>query len=170
MLQSHAFSEFEEKCIQKNTVNYGGCLTTRKKWLLKINGYEQHPVFASGFHANGLDMYTRFKNVGLAIKWEPSLKLYHPWHDFTLIPHKSYGPQLQLIEWRKKNMQWLAFHGIDSAKNFEPPDTVTSFLLTELNKLNGGPRSEIKYILKKQFRTLKDTAIELKRAILYERS
>lgn len=117
ILRSYDFEELEGKCILTNPNNYGGCLTVRKKWLLEINGYEQHEIFGSGFHANGYDLYTRFKNFGLAIQWEPTLKLYHPWHVFTLYRANSYRKQEQLIEWRKRNLQYLAFNGLDSSKN-----------------------------------------------------
>ena len=33
-------------CKLGHTPNYGACVSVRKKWLLEINGYEQHPVFA----------------------------------------------------------------------------------------------------------------------------
>ena len=56
-----------------NPENYGACLTVRKKWLLAINGYEQHWVFGHGAHANGRDVYTRLKNLGLHIQWHPEL-------------------------------------------------------------------------------------------------
>ena len=169
-LQSHAFDELEDKCIQKNPVNYGGCLTVRKKWLLDLNGYEQHPVFGTGFHANGTDMYTRFKNLGLAIQWEPSLRLYHPWHTLTLMPSNSYGPQWKVIEWRKKNLQYLAFEGIDPAKNSAVPDRLNSLLRIELDKLRGGPMTSIKTRLKKKIRTLLDIAVKFKRVMVTNRS
>jgi hypothetical protein len=169
-LQSHAFDELENKCIQKNPVNYGGCLTVRKKWLLEVNGYEQHPVFASGFHANGLDMYTRFKNFGLAIQWEPSLKLYHPWHTLTLTSNKSYGPQLELIEWRKKNLQWLAFEGIDSAKNIAPPAAAVEVLRAAREKNQAEALTDIKTRIKKKIRSAQNTAIKLKHVIVNNRT
>ena len=70
-LKSLEIGELKQKCKLKNSLNYGGCLSVRKKWLLEINGYENHKIFESGFHANGLDVYTRFKNLGLAIMWAP---------------------------------------------------------------------------------------------------
>ena len=127
-LKSIDFKELEDKCILKNPLNYGGCLTVRKKWLDKVNGYEQHPIFRTGYHANGLDMYTRLKNLGLAIQWEPKLKLYHPWHPFTLSDALEYKIQKYLIEWRRNNLQWKAFQGIDSKKNAVPPEDIAPYL------------------------------------------
>jgi glycosyltransferase involved in cell wall biosynthesis len=117
ILKDHSWSELESKCILKNTLNYGGCLAVRKKWLLEINGYEMHPIFESGFHANGLDIYTRFKNLGLAIKWNRVLKSYHPWHPYTLAAASQYEKQKKFIEWRKNNLQYLAVKGIDHNRN-----------------------------------------------------
>ena len=92
-------------------------MVSLKKWLLEINGYEQHKIFESGFHANGMDIYSRFKNFGLAIMWTPAVKLYHPWHPFTLVPAEQYNVQLRFIEWRAKNLQYLAINGISERLN-----------------------------------------------------
>lgn len=116
-LQSLDFKELEKKCVLKNPMNYGGCLSVRKKWLLQMNGYEQHKIMQSGFHANGMDMYTRFKNFGLAVMWATDLKLFHPWHDNTLAAADQYYIQKDLIDWKFRNMQYLAIDGIDASKN-----------------------------------------------------
>ena len=126
-----SYNHLRETCILQNPANYGGCLTVRKEWLMKINGYEQHEVFRTGGdHANGLDVYTRFKNLGLHIMWHPNLKLYHPWH-----PHKpgfqnAYKLQHVFIRYRAVNLDVLAFEGIDSRLNREIP----SDLAAELEK------------------------------------
>lgn len=119
ILASMDFSELERKCVLKNPTNYGGCLSVRRKWLLEINGYEQHEIFESGFHANGLDMYTRFKNFGLAIMWVPEIRMYHPWHPLTLHPAAQYTIQSEFIQWRSHNLQYLALLGINTSMNFE---------------------------------------------------
>lgn len=134
-LHSLNLIELRKKCVLKNPLNYGGCLTVRKKWLEKINGYEQHPIFATGNHANGLDLYTRFKNFGLSVQWEPTLKLYHPWHFSTLMPAKELIAQKKLIEWRKQNIQWLSFMGMNSDKNVKMPPAVQLLLEKELINL-----------------------------------
>ena len=108
-------------CVLTNPSNYGGCLSVRKKWLLKINGYEQHPLFGSGDHANGMDVYTRLKNLGLQVKWHPGLKLYHPWHPFTLRFALAYKIQQAIIDYRAVKLAAVPFQGIDSALNSEIP-------------------------------------------------
>ena len=115
-------------CVLTNPANYGGCLTVRKEWLMKINGYEQHPVFGTGFHANGLDVYTRLKNLGLHVMWHPELKLYHPWHASTLAKADSYGLQQTVIRHRALTKDVLAFQGIDSTRNREVPATLAARL------------------------------------------
>ena len=136
ILKSHDFSELENKCVLKNPLNYGGCLTVRREWLLEMNGYEQHDVFRTGFHANGLLMATRFKNMGLAIQWEPSLKLYHPWHPFTLSGSLEYKSQHQVIAWVKSSMLWRAIQGINPMKNQSPSARLSDILREELNLLD----------------------------------
>jgi hypothetical protein len=121
-LKTFSLSELEAKCVMKSPFNYGGCLSVRKKWLLEINGYEQHDYFSTGFHANGLDVYTRFKSLGLDIQWNPALKLYHPWHPFSRVSAPQYKVQKKVINWRAKQLSYLAFEGIDPAKNTTPPD------------------------------------------------
>ena len=99
-----------------NPVNYGGCLTVRKKWLLKIDGYDLHNIFSSGFHANGRDVYVRLKNIGLSIKWHPLLRLYHPWHKNTLVSAPTYKIQNKIIDYRDKNLIFLPFLGLSGEK------------------------------------------------------
>ena len=111
-LEGLTFDELERRCVITNPINYGACLTVRKKWLLAINGYEQNEIFKSGFHSNGLDVYTRFRNYGLAIKWDKSLKLYHPWHEMTAKSHDNYSAQRKFINWRSKNLEFLTLDGI----------------------------------------------------------
>ncbi len=116
-------------CRLTGPTNFGGCLTVRKRWLLQINGYEQHPVFGSGFHANGADVAGRFRVLGLKIKWHPQLKLYHPYHDLTLTHMEtSYNKQLRFIEWRRRKLQWLAYQGIDQARDRVLEQELVAFL------------------------------------------
>ena len=116
-LQNLDFKELQNKCVLTNPTNYGGCLTVRKKWLVSINGYDQSEVFSTGFHANGKDIYTRFRNYGMAIQWEPTLKLYHPKHTFTAEKAPQYQRQRKLINWRSKNLFYLPLQGIDPELN-----------------------------------------------------
>jgi hypothetical protein len=95
--------------------NYGGCLTIRKKWLLAVNGYEQHRAFASGHHANGKDVYTRLKNLGLCVKWQPGKFLYHPWHPGTHgrgRDERRSKWQQEIIKYRGVNLMTTAFAGL----------------------------------------------------------
>ena len=116
-LATYDIQELERKCVLKNTSNYGGCLSVRKKWLMEINGYEQNIIFKSGFHANGLDIYTRFKNLGMPIKWFTDLKLYHPWHPSTRTAAPQYEIQRRIINWRSRTLQYMAIEGIEPEQN-----------------------------------------------------
>jgi len=142
VLQSHDFKELDDKCILKNPINYGGCLTVRKKLLLKMNGYEQHGIFRTGFHANGMLMYSRFKNMGLAVQWEPLLRLYHPWHPFTLSDSVEYKSQHKVIRWIQSNLFWKSIEGIDPANNLVPPKGLKKILDEQLALLNENIKKE----------------------------
>ncbi len=104
-------------CGVKHTFNYGGCVTVRRKWLLEMNGYEQLP-FLAGYHYCGRDNYTRFKNMGLKIAWPPTLRIYHPWHPLPGREKRDTIPQQEeLIMRRSTTWEWLAYDGIDPARN-----------------------------------------------------
>jgi hypothetical protein len=124
---SFAYVKHTSKLLPANLENYGGCLTVRKKWLLTINGYEQHRAFASGHHANGKDVYTRLKNLGLCIKWHPRKFLYHPWHPGTQGCGKDERRtkwQQEIIKYRGVHLMTEAFAGLDGASccsRFVPP-------------------------------------------------
>lgn len=105
----------------RNPANYGGCVTARKRWFLAVNGYDEHPVFATGFHANGYDLYTRFKNLGLPIQWHPELRVYHPWHPNTLTGDPRYALQLAVIDYRAHTLATEPFEGLDPARNRPMP-------------------------------------------------
>jgi|Deesub1362A_J573_1020465.scaffolds.fasta_scaffold00077_15 hypothetical protein len=120
-VKSYELDYLKSVCRFLNPVNYGGCLTVRKKWLLKINGYEKDPLFG-GLHANGRDCYTRFKNLGLHIKWHPTERMYHPWHPGTLAPSETYTPQLSIIRKRELNLTWLPNYGLDPSRDKEVKD------------------------------------------------
>jgi len=124
-----------------NPENYGGCLTVRKKWLQAINGYEQHWVFGQGEHANGRDVYTRFKNLGLHIQWHPDLKLYHPWHTGTLAAASSYRLQQIVIDYRARSLGTTAFEGLDQSRNSAPPSDLTARIEAEQASIADSTRS-----------------------------
>jgi hypothetical protein len=108
-------------CELTNPSNHGACLSLRRKWLTRINGYEQSPIFATGFHANDKDVYARLCNLGLMVRWNPAVRLYHPWHEMTgeITPH--YTPQLDVISWRGRTLPTLPFQGLDPSRNTAPP-------------------------------------------------
>lgn len=110
-----------------NPMNHGACLTVRKKWLLAINGYEQHPIFSTGFHSNDKDIYMRLSTLGLPVMWHPSLRLYHPWHPATSAFAPQYDMQRYLTRYRAMNEQTLAFEGIDPQKNVPMPAEVADY-------------------------------------------
>jgi hypothetical protein len=100
-------------CVLKNTMNFGGCLAVRKKWLLAINGYEQHPLFEGGFHANGRDVFNRLRHHGLPVMWHPTLKLYHAWHLATGYGRYFWKRQRVVTDYRDRQLHTLPYHGID---------------------------------------------------------
>jgi glycosyltransferase involved in cell wall biosynthesis len=118
----------QKASILRNPSNYGGCLTVRKKWLMRVNGYEQFPCFAGNVFMGGRDLYTRFKNLGLDIKWHPSIMLYHPWHPTSYSPFDhdpekgTYNSQAQreVIRRRELSLDTLPYQGIDKNKNKDP--------------------------------------------------
>ena len=110
-------------------------------------------------------MYTRLKNLGIAIQWEPTLKLFHPWHPFTLMPNKVYDSQLRFIELRKKNMQSLAFEGINPARNLDLPAAVKQILAFEIGRIEGGKIADVIHILKKQKNNLHQSITEIKNVL-----
>lgn len=104
------------------TSNFGGCLTLRKKWLMEINGYEQNVIFGSGAHANGYDVNTRLKNLGLHVMWHPIERLYHPWHPGTSTHSPRYKLQHLIVEYRASNMMTTTFQGIDPSRDSAFPE------------------------------------------------
>jgi hypothetical protein len=123
--ESHAetvgLDHLRNVCELTNPANHGACLSVRKKWLIEINGYEQSPIFATGFHANDKDVYARLCGLGLMVRWNPDVKLFHPWHDMTgeVTPH--YTPQHDVVSWRGRTLSTLPFAGLDPARDTAPP-------------------------------------------------
>lgn len=121
--------------------NFGACLTVRKQWLLAINGYEQHPVFGTGFHANGLDVNTRFKNLGLAIMWHPTIKIYHPWHPMTKADDFAYRYQEVVIHHRAVTLNTRAYQGIDPTLDQAFPADLEAKLAQKRTQLQAKPET-----------------------------
>lgn len=106
--------------------NFGACLTIRKKWLIEVNGYDRFWPFRTGYHAHGLDLNVRFKNLGLHIMWHPTIRLYHSWHPNTkLAANLIYGRQRIVSDWRAITQCTTTFDGLDAAKNVAVPDEIT---------------------------------------------
>ena len=99
-----------------------------------INGYEQHQLFSTGFHANGLDVNVRLKNLGLCIRWHPDLRLYHEWHPSTLVSDPVYDLQRQLIRWRELSLDRLAFFGVDPKLGRDLPPELARSLRQETER------------------------------------
>jgi hypothetical protein len=124
-----SFRYIQQSCqrMVSNPENYGGCITVRKKWLEEIGGYELHRAFASGAHANGKDVYTRLKNLGLYVKWHPHKFLYHPWHPgtgYVRADQKRVKWQLEIVKYRAVNLMTTVFEGgagPDSPRYTVPP-------------------------------------------------
>ncbi|SDG39274.1 glycosyltransferase [Roseospirillum parvum] len=108
-------------CALVDPSNFGGCLTVRKRWMEALNGYEQHFIFGTGFHANGRDVNVRLKNLGLCVKWHPELVLYHAWHPLTLTPNPIHDIQKKLIRWRELHLNTRAFVGLARQTTPLPP-------------------------------------------------
>ncbi len=109
-------------CVLRNASNYGGCLTVRKSRILEINGYEQLDVFRTGGnHANGLDVYTRFKNLGMQVMWHPQLRIYHPWHPTNPEARELYRPQIGFISSRALGLDILPYMGLDPDRDRKLP-------------------------------------------------
>lgn len=115
-------NHLRQACQITNPKNHGACLSVRKKHLLAINGYDQSPLFATGFHANDQDVYMRLRNLGLDVRWSPDIKLYHPWHPMTGEATPHYQPQLDCIYHRGQTLETLPFEGIDSSKDRPTPE------------------------------------------------
>lgn len=125
-----------------NSSNYGGCLSVRRAWLERINGYEQHPLFALGIHTNGADVHARLKILGLHVAWHPELLLYHPWHpgtatgwDCTSLDKSLWKMQNVLTACRANDLRAVALRGIDATRNEPLPEAWRRALDAEAKRL-----------------------------------
>jgi len=103
-LQSYDLDELNRVCRCTNMRNYGTCLSVRRKWMLEVGMYDEHPAFFGIANAHGKDLATRFKNYGLSINWDEYTKLYHPWH--TLSGMGASPRSLQIVNKRAQTGQW----------------------------------------------------------------
>jgi hypothetical protein len=143
-------------CRLTNTTNFGGCLTVRKEWMLYINGYEQHEIFSSGFHANGADIASRLKALGLHIMWHPELKLYHPYHGYSSDSTFNYKMQHVVIDYRRKALHHLPFSGIKENKNLSMPDSLREEIELTIKRFKSKPSGEsyLKQLVRRVFNIL----------------
>lgn len=132
--KSYSLAYLKSQTRATTTSNFGGCLTARKKWLMEINGYEQHAIFGTGAHANGYDVNTRLKNLGLHIMWHPTERLYHPWHPGTEADSTRYKLQHLMVEYKASTMMTKAFQGIDPNMDSELPGSLQQKLLADTGK------------------------------------
>ena len=135
-------------CSIRNTFNYGGCPAVHRCWMIEMNGYEQLPFFA-GYHYNGADNYTRFKNMGLKIRWHPTQRVYHPWHPVP--PASKFATaevQERFIRRRAASWDWMAYNGLDPRRNrkYDPDSKVTTEWPHVLTERGVYRRSEEKQI------------------------
>lgn len=79
----------KKSCVLTNPTNYGGCITLSKKIFNYVCGYEESSLFFEA-GANGMELYTRLKNVGFPIMWHPTHKIYHPWHSGSSPQDENY--------------------------------------------------------------------------------
>jgi len=113
-----------------NPKNYSGCLTLRRFNFDKVHGYETHEVF-SGPGCQGLDMYIRLCNLGLAIKWAEDKKIFHPWHPDTSSPMHSYREALKFA--RLKYPWILPYAGIKQSWVVHCRERSLDFVADECN-------------------------------------
>jgi hypothetical protein len=115
------FEHLQRHSVVGNTTNYGACMSVRKKWIVAVNGWEQHPAFGTHINAHGTDMYIRFKNLGLAVKWHPDIRLYHPWHPLTNVGSFAYVVQSAFSAYRARQLVTVAYDGLDPARTLPLP-------------------------------------------------
>ncbi len=106
--------------------NHGAALTVRRKWLLEINGYDEHPWWSGRYHRVDQDVYTRLTVLGLDVLWHPSLSVYHRWHPGTEGESRQHHVHHRIAYYRAQNGCMLPFSGIDSTLDRQPePDLIT---------------------------------------------
>lgn len=111
------FQDVRDTCSVRRTQNYGGCLAVHRERMIEMNGYEELPFFA-GYHQSGFDNYIRFKNMGLKIRWHPTQRIYHPWHEMPGgDKFAQRTEQKRFIARRAATWDYLACRGLDETRN-----------------------------------------------------
>ena len=119
----------------ENPLNYGACISVRRRWLVDVNGWEQHPVLGSHFNAHAADLHARLRAFGLAVKWHPNIPMYHPWHPLNNAPADAYALQATLTTWRTNHRVIMAYDGLDPARNIPVPAELTELLTTQARRM-----------------------------------
>jgi len=145
-----SLQHLKKVCAYTSPANYGGCLTVRKKWLLKVNGYEQHPIFAGQIHTIAGEMYTRLRNLGLHIKWHPHERVYHPWHPRPQMRSRVHALravalQSKVMDARALSLTTLPYMGLDG--NIHEPSDPLKVLKEGVARKS--PRSILKQLVKR---------------------
>ncbi|MGC9453703.1 MAG: glycosyltransferase [Phycisphaerae bacterium] len=104
-------------CSIRQTQNYGGCFAVHRQRMIEMNGYEELPFFA-GYHQTAFDNHIRFKNMGLKIRWHPTQRVYHPWHESPQ-GYKFAQRDAQKLHIARRAVTWdyLAYRGLDESRN-----------------------------------------------------
>ncbi len=96
-----------------NPTNYAGCLTLRRNFFDRLNGYETHDAF-SGPGINGMEFYTRIRNAGAHIRWSDE-KIYHPWHKGSGTSGVEAAKQ-ELVKSASSTFPWIMpYAGVDQS-------------------------------------------------------
>jgi glycosyltransferase involved in cell wall biosynthesis len=119
----------------ENPLNYGACISVRRRWLIDVNGWEQHPVLGSHFNAHATDLHARLRARGLAVKWHPDIPMYHPWHPLNNAPADAYALQALFVNWRTNRREVLPFSGLDERRNRPAPAELDEWLAQEARYL-----------------------------------
>lgn len=119
----------------ENPLNFGACISVRRRWLVEVNGWEQHPVLGSHFNAHAADLHARLRAHGLAVKWHPGIPMYHPWHPLNNAPADAYALQALLVTWRTNHRETLPFSGLDPIRDRPTPPEFEEMLRLETKYL-----------------------------------
>jgi glycosyltransferase involved in cell wall biosynthesis len=103
-LKNLSLEELERVCVKSNKLNFGACLSIRKKWLMAIGGWDEMEEQWTDIHCINRDLAIRIGSYGIPIEWNSNLKLYHPWH-----PQTGMGAspqQRKIVNTRLANKHW----------------------------------------------------------------
>lgn len=97
--------------------NFAGCFSIRRENFVDVNGYEEDMAF-SGPSACARDAAIRFCNAGLEIRWDPAVRLFHPWHPGTEASLAvMLSAQGRIMRMRELNVTLLPNLGYERSRN-----------------------------------------------------